>query len=60
MIGGMGGLGSDHMALADGQDLLDMKNPGMGPAAIVCSYRGALGNMNKGNMLMGPGRPGIT
>lgn len=44
MIGGLGGLGADHMSLADGQDLLDMKNP----AAIV-------GNMNKGNMLMGPG-----
>ena len=44
MVAGMGGLGSDHVALADGQDVMDMRNP----AAIV-------GNMNKGNMLMGPG-----
>ena len=27
MVGGMGGLGNDYQALADGQDLMDLRNP---------------------------------
>ena len=44
MAGGLGGLGADYQALADGQDLADMRNP----QAIV-------GNLNEGNMVMAPG-----
>jgi hypothetical protein len=44
MVGGMGGLQQDMVGLADGQDMIDMRNP----QAIV-------GNMNQANMLMGPG-----
>mmetsp|Transcript_921 Transcript_921/g.1650 ORF Transcript_921/g.1650 Transcript_921/m.1650 type:complete len:251 (+) Transcript_921:12-764(+) len=43
MVGGMGGLTADFQALADGQDLQDLRNP----AAIM-------GNLNNANMLMGP------
>ena len=43
MVGGMGGLGNDYQALADGQDLMDLRNP----QAIV-------GNMNVNNQLMAP------
>jgi len=44
MVAGMGGLTADYQALADGQDLADMRNP----QAIV-------GNMNAGNMIMSSG-----
>ena len=37
----MGGIGADYQALADGQDLVDMRNP----QAIV-------GNLNQNNMIM--------
>ena len=44
MVAGMGGLQTDMAGLADGQDLIDMRNPN----AIV-------GNMNQANMIMGSG-----
>jgi len=44
MVAGMGGLQSDMQGLADGQDIIDMRDP----QAIV-------GNMNQANMIMGSG-----
>jgi hypothetical protein len=44
MNAGMGGLQSDMQGLADGQDIIDMRDP----QAIV-------GNMNQANMIMGSG-----
>ena len=44
MVAGRGGLQTDMAGLADGQDLLDIRNP----IAIV-------GNMNQANMIMGSG-----
>ena len=44
MAAGMGGLREDMVGLVDGQDLIDMRNP-----------QAIMGNMEKSNMLMGPG-----
>jgi hypothetical protein len=50
MVAGMGGLSQGFIDLADGQDRAQM----MSPQAIM-------GNLEHGNMLMGPNmRPAIT